>query len=171
MNPAAPPWIQPGRPHVVLFAGSSLVSRLIRWHSREQWNHAAILFDDLTLYEARAGSGVIRRRWRQNGYPDTGYTVLVPLAMPTEEQVGRMRWFLNDQIGKGYDYRQVARFVTRIPGVSNSSLDSWFCSELVVAALRVGGIMLFRNTYPHEVDPGDLNRTLALTNIYTKIKP
>lgn len=171
MNPASPEWIQPGQIHIVLFAGSSLVSRSIRWFTREQWNHAAVLFDDLSLYEARLGEGVIRRRWRQNGYPDEGYTVLVPCACPSEEQIDRARWFLNDQVGKEYDLRQVWRFVTRIPGVHETSIDAWFCSELAIQALTHAGVQCFRNTKPYEVDPGDLNRTIALTNIYTKIKP
>lgn len=161
----------PHVPHVVLFAGTALVSRLIRLQTRDTWTHAALVFrssdDVLTLYEARERHGVIRRRWGHFGYPDRGYIVRV-LADPRVLDAGgiqTMRRFLDRQVGAGYDYRQVFRFVTRIPGVHRSSVDRWFCSELVYAAFRSAGVELLTHTAAHEVTPGLLARTPALRTL------
>jgi uncharacterized protein YycO len=42
--------------------------------------------------------------------------------------------FATARIGQGYDWRNVFRFLTRIPGREN---QRWFCSELVFKAIEV----------------------------------
>jgi hypothetical protein len=55
-------------------------------------------------------------------------------------------------LGKGYDWRNVFRFVSRVPAREN---DRWFCSELVFRAIE----KTFRrilNMEAHYVNPGHL---------------
>lgn len=50
--------------------------------------------------------------------------------------------FLQGQIGKPYDYKGCARFVSRGAGRSIPSVQRWFCSELATAAARAGGVQV-----------------------------
>ncbi len=55
-------------------------------------------------------------------------------------------------MGKKYDYTMVARFVTREQEDRDSN-GKWFCSELVCATSRKGGIDLLARTGAWEGSP------------------
>lgn len=67
--------------------------------------------------------------------------------------------FASGEVGSGYDYAGVARFISRRRGPSDAR---WFCSEFVAATCATVGRFLFHETEPHEVPPGLLPRSLAL---------
>lgn len=66
------------------------------------------------------------------------------------------------QIGKGYDWPSIARFIPRFfyakyRGFSPDHPDrKLFCSELVVWNRREAGIDMFPGIAPRDVSPGDL---------------
>ena len=70
----------------------------------------------------------------------------------TDDQWRRALEFAESRLGCGYDWRNIFRFVTRIPGRENRR---WFCSELVHEAIAssFGRLLIKRSC---EVDPGDL---------------
>ena len=77
------------------------------------------------------------------------------------ERVEACLKFAVDQIGKGYDYTMVARFISRRQASRRTS-GKWFCSELVFAALQKAGVDLLARTEPWEVSPGQLARSPLL---------
>ncbi|MBL9187911.1 MAG: hypothetical protein JNK23_10555 [Opitutaceae bacterium] len=134
---------------VLLFHGPGLVSRLIRWQTRSVYSHAAIELapgSDLCI-ESREFQGVrfaAIDRTRCDRFEVEGMTP--------------ERWrdaiaFCERELGCGYDYRAVFRFLTRRRVPSNSR---WFCSELVFAALASVDVHLLRRIPASEVSPGDL---------------
>lgn len=159
---------RPNVPYVALFCGTSLISRMIRWHTRGLWSHAAVVIDGV-VYEAREGRGVIKRRWGTSGYPDKAWTLRTPVEALSLEQVEAMKNWLDAQMGSPYDYRQVFRFVTRL-GFHPSTAGKWFCSELVYEAFKQVGVELFSNVEAYEVPPVWLDRTVMLHTAHTNLK-
>lgn len=147
------------RVFIVLYSGSSLISRLIRWQTRSEYSHAALLFEDDWFIEAREFSRVHATLGlqRKKGESVDIFTV----EGMTFDQVHELRAFAVRQLGKKYDYRMVARFLSRRQQ-DRASRRKWFCSELVFAAFRHAGVSLLRATEPWEVSPGLLARSPAL---------
>lgn len=151
------------RPVVCLHRGDSLISKLIRWQTRSEYSHASIILEDGTHYEAREGRGVLRH----SEFTLTNPTEKVDrFAVTTfSETEYRDLWvFLEAQVGKGYDWTMVARFVSRRQE-TRKSRGLWFCSELVFAAFKSAGVPLLRGTEPWEVSPGLLARSPLLEPI------
>jgi uncharacterized protein YycO len=145
---------------VVLFRSRSFISRLIRWQTRSQYSHAAVLTDEGALVESVEGKGVISTaNWQKPAEAD----VFLVWPMSTD-QANTGVGFLSAQIGKPYDWLMVLRFVTRRQASRRSS-GKWFCSELVFAAFQKAGIELLRDTEPWEVSPGLLARSPLLKPI------
>ena len=69
--------------------------------------------------------------------------------------------FLEAQIGKGYDWYGILRFLPRW----RKDNDRWFCSELAFEALRRAGITLLRDIPATKVTPGGLASSPYLTQI------
>jgi hypothetical protein len=144
---------------ILLFCGTTLVSKLIRWQSRGPYSHAAMLFEGV-LYEAREGVGVHRiiiqssaevklKMPKGYGQYDT-FRIDYP-ALNTESILS----FLMDQLGKKYDYGSVLRFISRRQANRRDS-GKWFCSEMCVAAVQQGGLNLLERIEPWAVSPAML---------------
>lgn len=143
---------------IVLCRGTGLVSGLIRFQTRSQYSHAGLLFrDDIFIHAT----------WPQVtktlGVPrDYDYDLFSLTA--TKDEESRMREFAEDQLGKPYDITMVLRFVTR-QQETRKSKGAWFCSELVFAACRAGGIELLKNIEPWAVSPELIALSPRLTRI------
>ena len=77
---------------------------------------------------------------------------------------GAQQWecataFALGQVGKGYDYWAIIRFVDRRKMPENAK---WFCSELVFAALLMAGVKLFDRIDAGAVSPGLLTISTLL---------
>ena len=156
------PPARPGvRVQVLIWRGSGLTSRLIRWQTRGPWSHAALeLFG--RVYEARQFRRVQSRllpvvAHEAHARGDTLCTLDLWITIPQAQQ---LRSWLTDQLGKKYDWTSVARFVTRRQN-RRERAHVWFCSELVFAALQKIGHPLLSNTQPWEVSPSWIPRSLA----------
>lgn len=115
---------------VLLFTGGDPIAAVVKWQSRSRYSHAALLIPGTcTVIESYPFHGVRKRRltakdWEQvHAYAVTGMTAAQWVAAVQ---------FAESQVGKGYDWRNVFRFVDRVPAREN---DRWFCSELVFAAV------------------------------------
>ena len=115
-------------PLILLYKGKSLTSRLIKWQSRGEYSHAAILFGD-KVYESREFSGVSCRDIEAIDAAADCYVL-------SEHGVyllpgGQSERWLQEQCGKKYDYAMVLDFVLRRrKQESRRSSNKWFCSEL-----------------------------------------
>jgi uncharacterized protein YycO len=121
---------------ILLFRGRGIISALIRWQTRSRkYSHAAIEFSDGIVIEAWQGAGV-RKTTRK---PGPGIDEFVVCGGVSESQEQAIRTFSEAQVGKGYDYIGVLRFISR---GRHDNRERWFCSELVFESLLAGGIRL-----------------------------
>ena len=131
---------------VLLFRGKGLMSRLILWQTRSTYSHAALLLPDGTVLESWQGAGVRTTRLKSRLGVDA-FTV----HNMTDQQWKTAIQFAQGQIGKGYDYWAIIRFISRNRMPEN---DRYFCSELVVEALESAGVKLLERTHPWAISPG-----------------
>lgn len=133
---------------VLLFRGRGLISSLIRWQTRGCCSHAALMLPSGEIIEAWQGTGVRRKVL-------TDWTGITAYAVPsaTAKQWKQAEAFARNEIGKGYDYWAIIRFISRASMPDN---DRWFCSELVFAALESAGIHLLERVEASAVSPGVL---------------
>lgn len=142
-------------PLILQYRGISWVSRLIRWQTRSCYSHSAVMLRDGSVVEAWHRGGVLRSDYDTNHTPGTVvdvFTIEAPLA------ANQMESFLLDQLHLKYDWRGVLRFLTRRGPHPNRR---WFCSELVAAAARAGGVHLL-HLAPEMVSPRDIGASAML---------
>lgn len=150
---------------VCLHRGTSLVSRLIRWHSRGEYSHASILMPDGRHYEAREGKGVLRHphfTLTNKSEQVDQFTLKEPL---TEQELNKLEYFLLKQVGKRYDWPMVFGFVSRSEVEGTASAGKWFCSELVYAAFHAIGRPLLATHESWRIDPATLGLSPFLVRL------
>lgn len=132
---------------ILLYRGTGLVSRVIRWRTWGDYAHVAMLVRG-TVYESVEGSGVIK----------TGHSVhldnrkptkVLQLELPTVVVDKLVEW-CESRVGDKYDYTAIWGFITRLDRQDNGK---WFCSEFVVEALKTVGVDLFRRTPSWKISP------------------
>lgn len=147
---------------IALHKGRGVISRLIGWQTRSDYTHASLIFDTVFVgtYEFIEAEprGVVTRQGR---FAWTANVEVFRVEGLTSEQESAARAFARGQIGKGYDYTMVARFVSRRQEARKAS-GKWFCSELVFAALQKAGVDLLARCEPWEVSPGLLSKSPLL---------
>lgn len=146
---------------IALFKSSGPIASLIKWQTDSKYSHAALLFDDeelgmKLLAESVAGKGVIARNFEKDEDVDL-YNVFL-----SEEEGEAVAHYVASQIGKGYDYWGVLRFISRRRLPEN---DKWFCSELVFEAFKQAGINLLARVESWQVSPGLLSYSPGLSKV------
>jgi uncharacterized protein YycO len=133
-------------PAIILFKGRGFISQMIRWQTRSRFSHAALRMRDGRIVEAWQGKGV-----RITELTDYADVEVFRVPSMSDEQWDKAIAFACAEVGKGYDYWGVIRFVSRrlLP-----TTERWFCSELVFAAIRAAGVNLLQNVHPEQVAPG-----------------
>ena len=135
-----------------------MISGLIRWQTRSEYAHVALLSaDGGRIIEAMEGCGVRARLITEE---DKAQWQLFDVEGMTEAAWVKTWSFAIYQIGKGYDYLDILRFI--IPAPTKANQKRWFCSELVMAALSQGGINALSRIDPAEVSPGTLSNSPLL---------
>jgi len=134
---------------ILAYRGLSVVSKAIRFQTRSPYSHVAMELDDGTVVEAWHKGGVSHsssfRALHTHRTPVDVFAIRPPFDKEAAER------FLLSQVGKGYDFASVFRFLTRRKAPAN---DKWFCSELVEAAMIEGQLRLL-NGSPSEHSPRD----------------
>lgn len=105
--------------------GYGLISTLIRWFSRGRYNHVSIQLGDFT-YEAIEGKGVIKTLTKKWNADTVVESVVLTISDKAEQDLFK---FLEEQVGKKYDYRGVLSFLW---GFTRPKEGAWFCSELAM---------------------------------------
>lgn len=149
---------------VQLHSGRSLISRLIKWQTRSPVSHASVLFtSDDTVLESIEGVGV-RAVSAKHYAKDLAEGRITQYRVPklSRVQVKTIRDFMTAELGAGYDYGSVLKFITRRKAAHNAR---WFCSELVFAAFAAAGVPLLQNVEAWAVSPGDLAMSPVLERV------
>lgn len=137
-------------PLVALYRGTSWVSRAVQFQTRSVYSHAGLRLPDGSIIESCHRGGV--KRNAHLGAVHTPGTVvdLFRVTVPVDWDAALM--FAAEQIGKPYDFRGVARFITRRTPDCNP--PRWFCSALIQSAIEHGGVKLLERICPSAVAPG-----------------
>ena len=137
---------------IILYKGISPVSKIIRWHTRSEYSHAAALLDDDTVVEAwRKGVEQVRD-YKTNHTPGTIADIYSIEA--DEVLLKKAEQIFLKQVGRKYDFQGVSNFLTR----SDSDVDErLFCSESVITGLNEAGIFLLKRIKPSQTSPRDIS--------------
>jgi hypothetical protein len=157
---------------ILQYHGRSLISRVILAfrppftpkHSHSSTTPARIesgyLVGDTSEYESWHKGGVCHREFigqaHTKGTRVDVYELRTPLTMEDE---ATYFLFLKSQEGKGYDWRGVFCYGTRR---DKQNPLKWFCCELILAALRHVGRILFGHLQPHQVHPATVSTSPEL---------
>jgi uncharacterized protein YycO len=125
---------------ILLYKGTSLISRLIRFQTRSVYSHAAVLLDDGTVYEAWQTGGVRRIATPFEGHSKGTEIDVYEIPELTQASQWAVKAFIKQHLGEKYDFSSVARFVSRRD--TNEDNGKWFCSELVLRAFEAAGYPL-----------------------------
>jgi len=128
---------------LVEFQGKSIISRLIRWRTKQIVNHTAIIIRLHSYFTERVFvtealslvtlSPLSERLKRYKGH--VYVSRLKPLYASYRKDIGR---FVLLQAGKKYDYSGLAK---QVFGHINVDLHRLFCSELATAAYQATGLL------------------------------
>jgi uncharacterized protein YycO len=149
-----------------LYKGTGLISTTIRRITRGDYSHVAMVLHDGTTYEAWAsGFSKVPTIGSQHtpGTPVDLFAYSVPLT-PIEERKAEL--WLEAQIGRPYDYRDVFSFIAGTTG-RDAADRHLFCSESAVLLGQSIGRPLFNRCEAWQVSPGWIPRSLALAFIET----
>lgn len=116
-------------------ANGTFYDGLIRFVTHGPYSHCELVFSDGRWFSSSPRDGGVRFKYIQPK-PDAWDYFEIPIN-PSQEL--EMYMFCQSQVGCGYDWVGVARFV--LP-VLQPSKRRWFCSEICVAALQRVGLLL-----------------------------
>lgn len=154
-------------PVICLHKGTSLISRLIRWHSRGEYSHASIILPDGRHFEAREFRGVLRHASFKLTNKTEQVDRFVLKVSLNEQELNFLTTWLEHQVGKPYDWPMVFGFISHSEVEGHESAGKWFCSELVYAALQAIGRPLLATHEAWRIDPA----TLGLSPLIELARP
>lgn len=128
--------------------GTGILAQLLRMMLMSKYNHVAIEVNGV-VYESLWGSGVTRKA-PSRFHAGWKSVVTVETSVVNASRVYR---FLDNQLGKPYDWRAICAMPFR---GSWQKRNAWFCSELAYEAFLVGGGFIPDRLPAHRVTPRDL---------------
>lgn len=119
--------------------GTHWDSKLIEYRTWSWWSHIEACYPNGNPYRTFGAmlKGGVKFRWTgEDCYKDI--SAIEAWHIPCTQAQHDAFWkFLSEQDGKPYDWRAIAGFGFRRDW---EAPDSWFCSELMMAALKAAGI-------------------------------
>ena len=136
---------------ILCYRGRSLISKAIQLQTRSPYSHIAVEVSPFRVYEAWHVGGVRRLSSAMQGH--TPGTEIDRYSVEGDYNEDQVREYLNSQLGKGYDFWAVARFVSRRRSPDND--NRLFCSEYALNAFAAGGLPLLHGR-SSELSPRDV---------------
>jgi len=143
--------------------GTSWFAKVIQWWTKSIYYHCEIIFEDKTSFTAnidKNGYGTYFHTFDYNNYDKSNWD-LIDINITSEQESQIKEWCKNED-GCWYDI--IGLFLTQVIPLSFENSRWWFCSEMVIAALKEN-LGWFGTTKPHEIDPSE-----AYKMIQDKIK-
>jgi hypothetical protein len=178
--------MQPG--DIIAFWGKTQFSQVIKWFTGSPVSHVAILLKTQRPEATKEGysnqiikstvkedkSGVIVSRLSRAVEHYSGEIWWLPLHEKVRAKLNFDKYFdwLNKQEGKKYDMGQLIPCALDILGPLTHTQEDYeklFCSELVVGALKAGGVVP-KKLNASEVTPDDLMSWDIYANTYIQPK-
>lgn len=178
--------MQPG--DIIAFGGKTQFSQVIKWFTGSPVSHVAILLKTQRPEAKKDGyynqiiestvkedkSGVIVSRLSRAVQYYTGEIWWLPLHEKVRAQLNLDKYFdwLGQQEGKKYDMGQLIPCALDFLGPLTHTQEDYeklFCSELVVGALKAGGVVP-KKVNASEVTPNDLMSWNIYANSYAQLK-
>jgi len=135
--------------------GISFYSKVIKWF---QWGnpntHIFYIYEeelhkeDPIILESIAGYGVHKDRLSEAHTPNTPYQIYSLKVTTKQKRI--IEEYLEQQIGKSYDYRGLLGFASRKDTNDNNKL---FCTELIYQALNAASVKIYRTLRPIQIYP------------------
>lgn len=150
---------------ILAFKGTSWISKAIRFQTRSPFSHIGIQLDDGSIIEAWHKGGV--QHVANASVLHTPGTEVHVYRIDADLDTETAERFLLEQVGKKYDFRSVARFLSRRKSSAN---DKYFCNELAEYACLFAGTRLL-NGKPSEHAPGHtvMSPLLILENTFRTV--
>lgn len=127
---------------IVLYnGGTGMIGTAIRWQTRGPYSHAGWMARDGSSFEAWHMGGVMHLETPFSLHEPGTRVDIYDLPGLRGTQRDRIEDFLRAQVGCGYDWFGVLRFLS---GINRNNSDRWFCSELIADACRSAGRPLLR---------------------------
>jgi hypothetical protein len=137
--------------------GHDFASLGIRVAEHDGWcTHVEAVMPDGTLLGAHFRGGVMARAADYDKGIATRQLIVSLDAAHDEED--KFNAFLRSQVGKSYDLTALAGFAL---GRDWHKADSWFCSELIAAALEESGYIPHLASINSHISPRDLLLVLS----------
>lgn len=138
---------------VAFYKGKSLTSKLIKWKTRGPYSHASIIFGNGDILEAWESTNSVRYiKNLSDGHTPGTEVDIFDITLPVDETAARA--FADAQLGKKYEYRLIAKFITNTNG---NNPDKWVCSEISLELVAHGGVSLLERVPAYKVSPVTLS--------------
>ncbi|MDD2657582.1 MAG: hypothetical protein PHD04_02890 [Candidatus Pacebacteria bacterium] len=147
---------------ILLYKGTSLLSRTIEWFNWGDYSHAAFRNEKTgEVIEAWAGGvRLVKNEWIQHNN-DTHIDYFDFIDPLTDYEAHVIWQALCKEVGKKYDYFGILHFLTRRGG---DDRRKWFCSELVFS--KVNPVRTLLNNVPdYKVYPSMLAMPTSLWKV------
>lgn len=145
---------------LIFYKGDGFISKVVKKVTDPPYSHVALVLDSYHLVEANWKNPL---SIRHISYPKWDYDIYRVEGL-TEQQKKKLRRYINETIGAGYDYKLVLSHLFKyfFKGKLLNSPSRYDCSEWVTLAFLYAGIELLPNKKPFEVTPTDLSKSPML---------
>lgn len=132
---------------ILAFEGKGIAAQIIKRRTWGIYSHTGIMTDDGRVYEARFPAGVTCTAPTALDHKSGTRVDMFSVTPEIDEQA--VQKFLEAQVGKKYDLHGLYGFAA---AKDWQDPDTWFCSELAMAAVAAGGLQLLQAPF-HKVSP------------------
>lgn len=145
---------------IAQYKGRSFTSGIIKFVTRGEYSHTAIMLDDGRIIEAWQGDNKVRiMRSLSDGHKPGTPVDIYELPMNANEELVFKRYILG-KVGIKYDYLGLLAFFLNKKAWDR--VDRSFCSKLFYAAyVRTGKRLFADDVEPWQVSPSMITRTAA----------
>jgi len=128
----------------------NVYERLIKWRTKSKYYHSEIVINDMWI------SALDYRGFRMNKLrPLTDlYDYHEFYVTVTDKQYSDLMEWLEEQVGKGYDWYGLV--ISQIFKIGLDNKNKWICSEIVTKVLQLLGVKITFDLVPIMTSPGDL---------------
>jgi len=149
---------------IAQYKGRSLTSKIIRFATRGEYSHTAIILTDGVVVEAWQGCNSVRVVLDLSDGHKAGTEVDIYSVPFTREQEDVFVEYIGSQIGSKYDYWGLLAFFANKAKWDRA--DKNFCSELFYnGCIKVGFRLFAPDVLGWQVSPSMLTRTPEFTLI------